>query len=518
MSEDAPEQRWPDWLTALLVLVAATLVAAPSIPGQFVWDDVILIEHNAALDELGSGWRSAWGDFFQQGDSGRSVSGFFRPVPTILNTLTVAAFGKSALAFHLGNLGIHLFTCLLGLALLRRLGWSAIGAAAGVALYALHPMQSESIAYISCRPDLCAAAGTVLALYAYDRYRMDGWTWGLPVALFAYLLALLSKEVAVGAILIIALLERSRYDDRRWPLLGVMALPLVIYGVCRLTLLTSAAHGRFDLTDQPVVALSLIGFYLSRVLWPSDPRAIYEHLTPQDSGLMTAVGIVALGALIWSLNRSDRQKHPPLLGLLWFLIFIGPVLHLVPFGTVAAERYLYLPLMGISASAGWIVSRGLDGDYGLRRATLALSISLLLILGVSTALRTGAWRTELTLWGEELSREPVHHSVYANLGTALMDEGRAPEAHAAYLKAWSASPGHGHTFRNLMRIESVQLPVSLRREFRSAALRPNVEADALLSWEKRLTTLGFPEMAVKVKQRAIVLQKRAKFRPPNSAP
>ena len=106
-------------------------LSSPGLPtrlgGGFVWDDVLLIEHNPAMDDLAQVWRTAWGDFFQQGGAQLSTSGFFRPVPTLMNGLTVAAFGKSPLAFHLGNVLLHLGTCMLGLALLCRLGWSTIG-------------------------------------------------------------------------------------------------------------------------------------------------------------------------------------------------------------------------------------------------------------------------------------------------------------------------------------------------------------------------------------------------------
>ena len=105
------------WRPSLIVGAAAVLVCLPALGGDFVWDDVLLIEHNPAMDDLAQVWRTAWGDFFQQGGAQLSTSGFFRPVPTLMNGLTVAVFGKSPLAFHLGNVLLHLGTCLLGLAL-----------------------------------------------------------------------------------------------------------------------------------------------------------------------------------------------------------------------------------------------------------------------------------------------------------------------------------------------------------------------------------------------------------------
>ena len=204
------------------------------------------------MDDLAQVWRTAWGDFFQQGGAQLSTSGFFRPVPTLMNGLTVAAFGKSPLAFHLGNVLLHLGTCMLGLALLCRLGWSTIGATAAMLLFTVHPMQAESLAYISCRPELCAGLGAVLSLWCYDRYRRDAWTPGLPWAMVAYLAALLSKEVAIGTIGVIAWLELTQYDDRRWSAPPTMGAAILVYGVLRLVCLDTQATDASPCRSSPL--------------------------------------------------------------------------------------------------------------------------------------------------------------------------------------------------------------------------------------------------------------------------
>jgi protein O-mannosyl-transferase len=494
----------PGRLLALVLLISGG-VAAPAMLGDFVWDDVILISQNPAMDGLTSSWSSAWGDFFQQGMANRSASGFFRPVPTLLNGLTVSLFGKTALAFHLVNLAVHLLACGLLLVLLIRLSWSNAGAVVAVLLFSLHPMLAETISYISCRPELCAGAGSLLSIYAYDRHRTEashGWLW---IAALAYLLALFSKEVAIGTLVVITLLEVSRYERRAWRSVAFMTMPLLGYLIARTVLLESTASGRFDLGDQPVVGLSLLGFYMTRVLWPLEPRALYEHLTPNTFDIYTVIGLGLLVVAIWMLSRRDRRNHPPVLGLLWFLIFIAPVLHLISFGTIAAERYLYIPLMGCAASLGWVISRYLDGERWIRATTISLSVVLLLGFGFATSLRCGAWRSELTLWGTELSRSPIHHSVYSNLGTALIEDGRAKEAHWAYNHAWSLAPGHSRIFRNLMRLESRSLPPAIRGQFLKSVLRPSLSAKDLISWSERLKELGHSGLATKLKTRANAL-------------
>ena len=495
------------WRPSLVLGAAAVLVCLPPLGGEFVWDDVLLIEHNPAMDDLAQVWRTAWGDFFQQGGAQLSTSGFFRPVPTLMNGLTVAVFGKSPLAFHLGNLLLHLGTCLLGLALLCRLGWSTIGATAAMLLFTVHPMQAESLAYISCRPELCAGLAAVLSLWCYDRYRRDAWTAGLPWAMVAYLVALLSKEVAIGTIGVVAWLELTQYDDRRWSAPLTMGAAILVYGILRLVCLDTQATGRFALSEQPFVALNLLGVYLQQLCLPQSPRALYEHLSLTGFQLTTVWGLVLVIATLVVLIRETSRQSALALGLLWLGVFIAPVLHLVPFGTIAAERYLYVPMLGFAALFGAGVSIALETSERWAPLVKGAVVCLLLCAALVTTMRTTVWNDELTLWGDEIGREQAHHSAFANLGTALAEAGRLDEAHAAYDRAWTLAPGHRLVFRNLMRLEARSLPPAMRRPFLKAVLRSAATPTELRQWKERLMDVGSGVTARRLEVRALHLEK-----------
>ena len=490
------------WGPSALIVIAAVLVSIPVFDGAFVWDDVLLIQNNTALEDLQSAWRTAWGDFFQQGGAHLSQSGFFRPIPSLLNAVTVGAFGKTPLAFHLGNLLIHVATCLIGMFLLMRLGWSVRAATFSLVLFSLHPVQAESLAYISCRPELCAAFGTVLGLWCYDRYRRSGWRPGLTLAMAAYLGALLSKEVAIGLIVVCVWLEITQYEKRAWPAVLAMVIPVFVYGVLRALCLDTHAVGRFALTEQPWVALNLVAFYFKKLCIPGASRALYEHLSLTGIQWSSLLGLCLVGGLIFLLLKEAHRQKVIAFGGLWLLVFLSPVLHLVPFGTIAAERYLYLPMFGFAAILGWGMAFALEGGTRWRPVIMGGVVLILIGSAVTSAMRTTVWSSELTLWSEEVIQSDPHHSAFANIGTALAESGRLREAHAAYDRAWALAPGHRSVFRNLMRLEARGLPPELRADFLTTVLNPKVSADRLRQWEARLRKFGAHPIARRLEERA----------------
>ena len=154
----------PRSLAVAAALLGLTVLAySPSLTGEFVWDDVILIRDNAALATPASAWNASISDFFQQSEAAASVhvdlpsSGYRRPVPTLLNAVTLASFGPSPLPFRLSNLIIHGLCIALVMALCHRLGLATGAAGAGAAIFALHPVNTEAVAFVSGRTDLLAA-------------------------------------------------------------------------------------------------------------------------------------------------------------------------------------------------------------------------------------------------------------------------------------------------------------------------------------------------------------------------
>jgi len=190
---------------------------------------------------------------------------------------------------------------------------------------------------------------------------------------------------------------------------------------------------------------------------------------------------------LWTVLR--RPYSIPVLGILWFLFFIGPVLHLIPFGTLAADRYLYLPLLGIVGAIAGLMDPLIRSQSRYKSLVILVFLFVVLTLSALSKVRSQEWRDEITLWSAEVEMPPIQAHALVELGTALADKQRIGDAHKAYRLAWKIKPGGQILFRNLVRIESKILSRDLGRAFRTDVLDPAVTPQTLRLWSDRLKTL-----------------------------
>ena len=157
----------------------------------------------------------------------------------------------------------------------------------------------------------------------------------------------------------------------------------------------------------------------------------------------------------------------------WFVLFLIPVLHLIPIGTVAADRYLYIPLLGACGLIALLFDRL---DMRSRREKVVYSVFLLACMGLfslGAAHRGSDWSNEEALWSAELSQPPRQYQALVELGTVYAETKRSGAALKAYRLAWQMRPGGGVLFRNLIRLESGHLPTDIRQPFLRDCLDPN---------------------------------------------
>jgi hypothetical protein len=486
-------------LRAIAVFTATTaLVYGQTLGAGFVWDDVFLIERNPSLNEFSSMWMVAWGDFFQQGHTTRS--GYLRPVPTILNWLTISIFGRSAPVFHLTNLLLHFATILLAGRVLLRIGLTPVATTVALMIFTLHPMQVEAISFVSCRPELCAGLSIFAVLVCYDRYRHTRqWRW-LALSCLAFCLGLLSKEIVLGVIPVVIWFEATQFSKRVWRGVGVLVLTgTVIFGL-RLLWGPSLSNGLLADAPRLVVALNLLGFYVGQLFLLEGPRCLYTYLEVTGFGLYFGLGLMACLVLLLPVVRRD-MRSPIYFGVLWFSVFIAPALHFIPFGTLAADRYLYVPMWGVALICGVLTDRARASGMLMGRVASVVLCTTLVALVLLSIQRTYQWRNEVTLWSAEVSQLPVQGHALTEFGTALAEAGRLAEAHGVYRAAWRLKPGSPILFRNLARLESQQLPHATRQAFLSSVLRKDVQIHDLEAWVTPLERVNASELVALIRSR-----------------
>lgn len=473
-------------LLLLLPALLAFLCYLPTVGDQFIGDDVTFISLNPVAHDLGGLGQSLDRGYGWVPGSGDRIDAYryFRPLIVVDNTLQWMLSGGSPWLFHLTNVISHALSVVLLIWLARRLGISAVAAAWIGTIFAVHPMQSEAVCWISGRCDLSATLFGLLCLALVVEWRRGPHrkplAWAAAGALF---LALASKESAFSIVAMLPVVLLLPTADRAFgssdtprvtggadgartgSRLGALLLPLgvafAVYLVWRLVVLGSGAAGglgrsgmfgldRGDLGQRLLLSGNLLLLYLKLMIlpWPlslGPPSSVDKPPYPALTGLLGLLLLLAAGAF-WlnALRRSVRREPVPARGRFGtpaalaggglFLIGLLPTMQWIPAGEPYGERFLYLPFAGLLLLIG-----GLIGDWLARRpmrawATLAVAGIPFLVL-LQTHLP--AWRNELTFFEYTVRARPESAAARANLGRVLMERGRLAEAEAQLAKAYA---------------------------------------------------------------------------------
>jgi tetratricopeptide (TPR) repeat protein len=425
---------------AILTAAVAVVVYLPGLPGEFVYDDGRLIVQNDGLKRPFDPRRALLRDYYAS-DFDRMGLGYYRPVAVLSVELDYRRGGGAALPFHLSNAAVHAGASLLVLALGLVLFEGAVGAsAAGALLFALHPAHSESVAFISGRVDPLMALFGLAAIVLHLRGARSArpWRWRAGAGL-AWLLALLSKEMAASVPLLVLLLEIAREGWPRRDGLGGRAARYVpylgasaVYAAMRLAGL-GRLLGAADTSTAPSILrpFVVLGSYLA---WLVVPPWGFHLEPPPVEGAKAALAVLALaGALAGAvlLWRAGRRLEGALAG--WCLVSLLPVAQLWPIETTLSERFLYLPSAGVTLLLAALLLRG---DKRMRRAAGAAALALLGAYYAGLLLhRVPLWRNELALWTAKAAEEPTSLKAQLNLAHVYLRLGCRDESLASFERA-----------------------------------------------------------------------------------
>jgi len=462
----------PIHLVALLLLVAATFAVYGQILGhQFIpnWDDSLYVTDNPHIQAIS--WdniRTVFSSYYV---------GNYAPLQMLSYMLDYALWGEWAGGFLLTNLLIHTANGLLFYRLLLRMHADRLLALIGAALFLLHPVQVESVAWVSQRKNLLAMLFFLLAWEGYRRYRDAEAGRGRVAYLAAvtcFSLALLSKSVVVIFPVVLILFDACfPVGNARVRLKDKLPFVLAAMAVAALALVSqqaehgggrSAFHGGTPLATLYSM-LPVLCRYLGLLVWPSGLSAEYDPVIYQSvtaavvaALLVLTVVVVACGILL------VRERR---LGFWAVLFFVGllPVSQIVPLVTLINDRYLYFPLLGFAAlCAGCVAHLSRRCTPPWDRLLLILPAGLLVLLAVSSWQRARVWQDDLSLWSDAVARYPGKASLRSALGDAYLNHGRLDEARQSYELALRLNPGEATALLNLgiLHSQAGQLPSGQR--------------------------------------------------------
>lgn len=447
MAQMASSGALPLWLAPAL-LAAVLLAYFPALHGGLVWDDAAHVTAPALRSWAGLG--RIW---FELGATQQ-----YYPLLHTAFWLEHRLWGDSVAGYHLVNVVLHAAAAWLAARVLHRL--AIPGAAWAALLFALHPVQVESVAWISEQKNTLSTVfylGAALLYLDFDRRRAPGVYAG---ALGLFVAGLLTKTViaTLPATLVVVLWwQRGRLSLRRevgplvpWFALGAAA-GLFTAWVERSVIGAHGAAYDFPWSQRLLLAGRAPWFYFGKLLWPEDLTFIYPRWILDAARPLAWLGPLALVVALVALWRIRPRSRAPLAVALIYLGSLFPVLgfvNLYPFiYSFVADHFQYLATLALAAAAGVALAGAIRRS---RAVGLTGALALLAGLGVLTRRQAATYRDIQTLYRTTIARNPACWMAYNNLGELLQDDpATRPEAIADFRRALELRPDYFEAENNL---------------------------------------------------------------------
>jgi protein O-mannosyl-transferase len=387
------------------------------------------------------------------------------PITWLSHMVDVEIVGLDPGGHHVTSVVIHTLTAVLLLMVLHAATGSVYRSATVAALFAVHPLHVESVAWIAERKDVLSGLFWFATIGAYVGYvrRPGAWRYGAVVGLFV--LGLLSKPMVVTLPFVLLLMDiwpLGRLPPERASAAAVgrlvfEKLPLLALGAVAIGLTLDAQRQIGAVSTLNAVALSdrlanaAIAYvaYLGKTAWPAGLIPYYPLPTSINWLAAGAAGAVFVALTAASVAAFRRAPYVAV-GWLWYVGTLVPVIGLVQVGGHAmADRFTYLPLIGVFIALAWGALAILRRAEVPDRVTAAGALILVVALAVVARAQTSHWRDGVALWQHTVRVDPSNARAYSNLGAALAERNRLPEAIRAYEESIRLEPPFPQTLHNL---------------------------------------------------------------------
>ncbi|RJQ60495.1 MAG: tetratricopeptide repeat protein [Desulfobacteraceae bacterium] len=448
----------------------------------------------------------------------------WHPITWISHLMDVELFGMNPGAHHLTNLIVHLINSMLLFIILKRITGLTWASGFVAALFAVHPINAESVAWVSERKNLLCAFFFMISLWAYVRWVEKPCFRRYVLVTIFFILGLMAKPMLVTLPFVLLLLdfwpferirringEKERANAIRlfWEKIPLFVLSLGSSVLTFLVQRNSGAVRSFEsLSFQLRMDNALISYvrYLCKLLRPLHLAVVYPY--SQSIPAWQVGGALVLLVVITWISICHIKRYPYIfVGWFWFLGALVPVIGIIQVGPQAmADRYAYIPLIGLFILIAWGIREiSLKSHLG-KIGIVSLAGTLIAVLAVITHQQASYWKNTITLFQHAVNETSNNHIAHINLALALMEQNRLDEAIAHFNLALKIKPAFPLAHNNL--------GVAMGRQGRySEAIRHYTEAlrlkpdwaGALFNLGNALSALGQFEDAVKVYRRALAV-------------
>jgi tetratricopeptide (TPR) repeat protein len=466
-----------DWLLGLLLVIVTLFIYLPAWNGTPIWDDDAHLTKPElrSLEGLGRIWTEP------------GATQQYYPVAHSFFWVEHQLWGDWPAGYHLLNILLHCASALLLVRILRHL--EIRGAWLAAAIFALHPIQTESVAWISELKNMLSGVfylGSILVYLKFDRTR------NLPsyaAALALFFLGLMSKTVIAtlpGAVLIIFWWKRGKLSWRRdvlplipFFLLGTVA-GLFTAWVEQSLIGAEGADFNYTAVERILIAGRVIWFYLGKFLWPLDLMFVYPRWEVSQTVwwqyLYPAAVLLLVGLLAW----LSRRWRAPLAAFLFYVVTLFPVLgflNVYPFRySLVADHFQYLANLGLIALVAAEVAMLFEHRQNWERVIgYALCLAILALLASLTWRQSAMYTNVETLWQFTIDRNPNAWMAHNNLGTVMLKKGQVDNAIFHFRKALEIKPDHADAQANLgsALLQKGELDEAIARYDKALEIKPD---------------------------------------------
>ena len=435
----------------LLLVIISLAVFSVTLGHDFIttWDDDKYVTTNQIIRQVSlQNLRAAFSSF---------TLGNYAPLHHLSYMLDYAIGGVNPLVYHLHNIILHTLNGILFYLLLRKTEGDSRIAFIAAFIFLMHPVQVETVAWVSQRKNLLCMTLFLLSFLTYVNFLTEGkrTLYCLSVAFFA--MALLAKSVALFLPLLLLAYDLLRSERRdRWVVLN--KIPYLVLGiacgiVAMISQLPEQGGGRSGYYGGSpyATALTMIPVfcrYLYNLLWPFNLSADYLvpiKTAPDGEVVLCAILLAALALLAFYGARRNRACA---FWIIAALLAILPVAQLVPIVTLMNDRYLYFPMLGIATLLAGIIAFLADRGKAAKLAALLLGVCLLTLPWL-TWQRAGVWQNGFTLWQDVLHKTPANHIAMTSLGDTFRETGNRDEALRLYRQALELNPDYFIALNNI---------------------------------------------------------------------
>ncbi len=410
----------------------------PAVKGNFLnYDDDVMVSENPCINGF-SARNLSWAFH-------HTTTGIWMPMTWVSYMLDNSLFGKTAAGYHVTNIALHTANTLLLLFLLFKMT-GRIGPSAFVAaLFAMHPLRVESVAWIAERKDVLSVFFCLLGLMAYVRHVRNPKPTNFMIVVMLMMLSLMSKPMFITFPFLLLLLDYWPLNRARgsgvWLRLALEKIPLFFLTLvfCLIAILAQKSasaipHGSSSIAGHAARVIGNYFFYIRKIIWPQDLAVIYPQAPPALAAVTAAALLLVL--VTWWVLRQGAAKPCLAVGWFWFLGALVPVIGIIPIGHVwTADRYTYFPSIGLFLMLVWGIYEMAAGRKRLYIVSIICAGCLLAAYAYGTRLYLRCWANSATLFERARAVNPNDPLVYDVLGLVVEGQGRQQEALSCFRKA-----------------------------------------------------------------------------------